>query len=160
LGVMDPTQRTGVASQGSIRGRYLYNSDVRALDIIGWDIYPNTVTTVAQVPVVVGPSGGITVGMIPTLMWTGSSGGRWDVSVFSGQQVGGGQLVFQVQDSQAQSVQIPEGILQGQSHYYWVVAEVSDSDFAVAGEAPFVTGPNNLHCSADFDGDGDTATDF
>ncbi len=155
IGLMDPAQGTG--KLGVIGSRYLAETDVRAIDLIGWDIPMADWKDLVYVPQdiqLASPGNGETdVSLTPTLTWTNpnTQSDLLLVSVYIREGVGDdAEEVFSAFGVDADSIEIPSDVLSGSTLYEWAVVGEGPYGGSEAGWRTFTTASA---CTADYNGD-------
>ncbi|MEQ8770196.1 MAG: NF038122 family metalloprotease [Phycisphaerales bacterium] len=157
IGIMDPAAAPGLDPWAP---EYLSEADIRALDLIGWDIDKSDVLDdlrpPAQPDLTMPPDGTAITSLTPTLGWSTSSP---DVDVYVFELAAGGaprllsqgDLVFESIDYVGSSITLPAGVLEEGKAYEWFVARVTDVSWRQSDHWTFTT---PAPCPADCDGNG------
>jgi hypothetical protein len=144
IGIMDPLIRLG-----EIYPTYLYASDIRAIDLIGWDIDESQVEQAPQPPEPIDPPNNeVEVLLATTFTWTPTTSNS-SLFVFEGTTPSVDTLVFEARNLSGSSFTLPTGTLQGGTTYSWYVVAVGNVERTFGPTRTFTT-----RCVADFDGSG------
>ena len=169
IGIMDPTIPGGAAPFAPF---YLSMNDIRILDRIGWNIDSgNSATQVGDILALSSPATGTEppamatgVSTTPTLAWVRQTPLPDDlpgVSVYVYRADLGpieDHLVWSATEILGSSVQVPAGVLQGNTEYAWTVVTFNPWSYNVSLPSTFTT---ELDCIADVNNDGNlTPADF
>ncbi len=155
VGLMDPDGRLG--EQPRVPG-YLFTSDIRAIDLIGWDVRLGQGPQPPQAnPLTAPPNGQQRVGFRPMLQWTEGVGATTHgVYVFSGTTPGEATLVHSAENLTGSSYTVPYGVLDESTTYSWRATAFNSTAFALSEVWTFST-----RCYADCTADGNlTIADF
>jgi len=153
LGVMDPAIGSGAFPLAPI---YVSAFDVRAIDLIGWDVLSGLVLNnlnlkvPAVATIVSPPDDAIGVSRAPTLVWTNpNTDPEMQIATIYVAEVSEDfdDAVF-VADVSGEEVVIPAGTLSSLTTYKWAVVINSDTAWSEMAEAVFTT---TSVCIADYD---------
>jgi hypothetical protein len=149
-GIMDPEPEPGIRMQ--VNGAYLLVSDIRAFDIMGYEIDLDSLQPAPQpAPPTAPPPGGTVQPGTVLLSWNaGLFADRYTVAVedLGASGTDPGVLVFLSSDLTSTSTTVPAGALSSGHHYRWYVNAENWRGY-VRSESTFV-----VECPADFNGDG------
>jgi hypothetical protein len=156
LGVMDPSVQTG---RFELSPKYVTAFDVRALDLIGWDVLLPVVVNGLKVPDIAllqSPSDGeLDVSLSPTLTWQNpNTDPDMQLATVYVAEVSESydNAVYAVDDVNAEFITIPSGVLTPNKSYRWAVIINGDSTWSELAEFQFTT---TSECIADYDENGE-----
>lgn len=133
---------------------YMFPSDVRALDRVGWDINDFDLQTYFWIPISAVPMApiqhAITSTTQPVLAWSGSTAYSYRADVFRGESTDDRCRVASLNAGSALAVSVPAGVLLANETYSWVVIAFSGTEWSHSEPAVFRT---VSLCDIDFNND-------
>jgi len=149
IGIMNPTFEPGYLAMDQ-NGAYLRNSDIRAFDLIGYDINEDFLDPPPQAAPLMAPApGAIVRPKAQSLEWTDgfyATGYEIIVDDLGIAPAGTRSNVFIAEDVTALSISLPATALQPQHSYEWFVVSHNPIGFMISG------GNFTVACFADLDG--------
>lgn len=146
IGIMDPAP-TGALISGLLRFYSL--ADLRALDIIGWNLIPNNLWLLPTSPIPLGtPSGASYITSVtPTFTWgPDPQNDKWHVTIFEGLTTDPSATVLAPRDLTTEFYTVPASTpLADATTYTWLVAGETIAGFVYSESSTFTV------CYADCD---------
>ncbi len=158
IGVMDPAATTAVTYSGN-QNRYITRPDIEALDVMGWNLNPPTISlAVAESvsPLSPAPAAVIPAGDPLTFGWESSGGESWTLFIYQGSEVLADNPLRVYEDLASLTLTVPSEEALPIGEYTWYVVAST-----LAGD----TGSSHRNfsvvatCPADFNGDGNLDPD-
>ncbi len=153
IGVMDPASTTAVTFNGN-QNRYMKLPDAEALDLMGWNLNPATLSFAnaeSVTPIVPVQAAVIPLGMPLTFDWQTVGGETWMLVIYQGSEVVDG-FPFRFYENLtdlSHTIPVAEALPTGQ--YTWYVVASTLAGYTTSGYRQFTIQPS---CPADFNGDG------